>query len=383
MDFDFTDEQRMLRETARDFVSRFCPPEVAKRWDDDYGAPQELFEAFGKLDWLAIPFPEDYDGVGGGAVETTIVAEELGRASFDVAMCYVTTLIVGLTVFKWAEEPRRREIIADLISGRRRFATAISEPDAGSDVGALRTRAEVHDDHFLLNGTKMWCTGAAQPNTTIAMYCRTTPGAQRRDGISLILVDPGTPGIEMRRIPTLARHGLGTYEVVIQDAVVPRENLIGPLGDGWQVLLSGLDLERVLITAGYVGAAQATVDEALEYSKQRVQFGRPVGDYQALSHALADIQTEVDAARLLTYRAAWLASSGRPSAREGAMAKLYASETYVKAARWGMQIMAGYGFSTESVMSHRYRESIVATISGGTSQMQRNAIARSMGLKSR
>ena len=155
------------------------------------------------------------------------------------------------------------------------------------------------------------------------------------------------------------------------------------LGDGWQVLLSGLDLERVLITAGYVGAAQATVTEALEYSKQRVQFGRPIGDYQALSHALADIQTEVDAARLLTYRAAWLAASGRPSAREGAMAKLYASETYVKAARWGMQVMAGYGFSTESVMSHRYRESIVATISGGTSQMQRNAIARSMGLKSR
>ena len=180
-----------------------------------------------------------------------------------------------------------------------------------------------------------------QPNTTIALYCRTKPGAQRHDGISLVLVDPCTPGITLNRVSTLARHGLGTNEVVIENAVVPGKDLVGPLDDGWQILLSGSNTEWVLITAGYVGAAQATLDEAVAYSKQRVQFAKPVGDYQAISHALADLQAEIDAARLLTYRAAWLTSVGRPPTTEGAMAKLFASEPYVKTARWGLQVMAG------------------------------------------
>jgi alkylation response protein AidB-like acyl-CoA dehydrogenase len=163
--------------------------------------------------------------------------------------------------------------------------------------------------------------------------------------------------------------------------MVPKSALVGGAGEGWQVMLSSLELERVLMSGGYVGAAQATLDEALEYSKQRTAFGRPVGTFQALAHAMADLQTEIDAARLLAYRAAWSLASGRPATREGAMAKLKGSETYVDAARLGMQICAGHGFSTDTVMSFRWRESIVAPISGGTSQIQRNAIARSMGLR--
>jgi alkylation response protein AidB-like acyl-CoA dehydrogenase len=311
----------------------------------------------------------------------TIIAEELGRASFDVAMCYIASLIAGLTVYRWASEERRAALVPDVVSGALRFAVSMSEPDAGSDVSGIRTFAEDRGDHFVVNGEKMWCTGAALPGTRLAMYVRTDRDAPAREGISLLLVDPRLPGIEVRRIPTLARHILGTNAVTLADVVVPRDCLIGPLHGGWKVMLSGLELERVLLSGGYVGAAQATVDEALSYAKQRHQFGRPVGDFQALSHALADLQTEVDAARLLAYRAAWLADQGQPCGREGSMAKLFGSETYVKAARWGMQIWAGYGFSTESIMSFRYRESIVATISGGTSQIQRNGIARSLGLR--
>jgi alkylation response protein AidB-like acyl-CoA dehydrogenase len=309
-----------------------------------------------------------------------IITEELGKASFDVAMCYVANLQMAMVISQWAADEQKAELLPAIIAGDHRLSVSISEPDAGSDVSAISTWAERDDNHFVLNGRKAWCTGAALPNTTLAMYVRTDRHGGRRDGLSLLLVDPATPGLELRKIPTLARHILGTYDVVLSDVRVPVRNLIGPLNEGWKVLTSNLETERVLISAGYVGAAQATLDEAVEYAKERRQFGQPIGNFQALTHALADLQTEVDAARLLVYRASYLADEGRPALREAAMAKLFASETYVKAARWGMQVMAGYGFATESVMSFRYRESIVATISGGTSQIQRNAIARSMGL---
>jgi alkylation response protein AidB-like acyl-CoA dehydrogenase len=269
-----------------------------------------------------------------------------------------------------------------MMAGTSRFAIAMSEPDVGSDVAALRTTAVNDGDYFLVNGQKAWCTGAGLPGTVIAMYVRTQPDAPKHEGLSLLLVDPGTPGVEIRRTPTLARHILGTNEVFLRDVRVPKANLVGPLHGGWQVLLSGLDVEKILMSAAYVGTAQATIDEALDYAKLRTAFGRPIGNFQAISHALADLQTDIDSARLLAFRAAWLLANGHRCTREGAMAKLKGSETYVEAARWGMQILAGHGFSTESVMSFRWRESIVATISGGTSQIQRNAIARSMGLRS-
>ena len=233
----------------------------------------------------------------------------------------------------------------------------------------------------MLNGQKMWCTGAGLPGAMIAMYVRTDPSEQRHHGISLVLVPNDAPGLEIRRTPTLARHLLGTNEVFLHDVAVPEANLVGPPGEGWSMLMSGLDIEKVVMAAAYTGVAQATMDEMLEYSQERHQFGRPIGTFQALAHGMADLQTDVDASRLLAYRAAWLLQSGGDCTREAAMAKLKCSETYVAAARLGMQVLAGHGFATESIMSFRWRESIVATISGGTSQIQRNAICRSMGLR--
>src|SRR5688572_1544332 len=371
----------MLRSTARDFVTRVCPPEKAKAWDEENVFPHELLDGFAQLGWFSLPFPEDAGGDGGGPQELAIIAEELGRASFDVAMSYIGVLIPGLTVFRWGTPEIKQWVQDEIMTARHRLAVAISEPDSGSDAAALRTTAVDKGDHFLLNGQKMWCTGGGQPNTTIAMYVRTGEREPKHSGISLVLVDPTTEGVEIRRTPTLARHLLGTTEINLFDAVVPKDRLVGPLAGGWKVMLSNLELERVLLSGGYVGAAQATLDEMLEYSKNRTAFGRPIGEFQSLAHAMADVQVEIDAARLLTHRAAWLLSNGQSCSREGAMAKLKGSETYVAAARLGMQVLAGHGFSTESVMSFRYRESIVATISGGTSQIQRNGIARSMGLR--
>jgi alkylation response protein AidB-like acyl-CoA dehydrogenase len=381
MDFGLTDEQEMLQATARQFVMDVCPAERAKQWDEESVVPPELFKGLADLGWFALPFAEEDGGDGGGPVELILIAEELGRASFDVAMCYIGVLIPGITVFDWGSDEHRTFIREQVMTGRQRLAVAVSEPDSGSDAAALRTVAQDRGDHFLVNGQKMWCTGAGLPDTTIATYVRTGPREPKHEGISLLLIDPQADGVEVRRTPTLARHILGTNEVYLSDVVVPKQNLVGPQDKGWSVMLSTIELEKVIITGGYLGAAQATLDEMLAFAKTRHAFGRPVGTFQALAHAMADLQVEIDSARLLAYRAAWLLAQGQPCGREGSMAKLKGSETYVAAARLGMQVCAGHGFSTESVMSFRYRESIVATISGGTSQIQRNGIARSMGLR--
>jgi alkylation response protein AidB-like acyl-CoA dehydrogenase len=388
VEFGLTEEQELLRDTARDFVARTCPPEVAKDWDDTETPPTELNAAFAAMDWFGLPFPEEYGGAGATPLELVIVAEELGRASLDIAMCLSGRLIPTLTLFEFGDEDQKRALVPDVVAGARNYAVAISEPDAGSDAAALRTTADLRatsDDragHFMVNGQKMWCTGAGLPDTTILMYVRTDRDAPKHRGISALLVDPEAPGVTLRRIPTLARHILGTYEVYLDDVVVPHDALVGELHDGWRVMLSSLELERIVLSAGYVGAAQSTLDLAVAYAKERKQFDRPIGTFQSLAHVIADLQTDVDSARLLTQRAAWLRGRGVECHREASMAKLKGSETYVNAARWGMQIMAGHGFATESVMSFRYRESIVATISGGTSQIQRNAISRDLGLKS-
>jgi alkylation response protein AidB-like acyl-CoA dehydrogenase len=381
VDFGLTDEQEMLRATAREFVTEVCPAERAKQWDEESAVPPELFKGMADMGWFSLPFAAEDGGDGGGPLELILIAEELGRASFDVAMCYVGVLIPGITVFNFGSDAQRAFIREQVMTGRQRLAVAVSEPDSGSDAAALRTSAQDRGDHFLVNGQKMWCTGAGLPGTTIATYVRTGPREPKHEGISLLLIDPQADGVEIRRTPTLARHILGTNEVYLSDVVVPRENLVGPQDKGWSVMLSNIELEKVIITGGYLGAAQATLDEMLAFAKTRHAFGRPVGTFQALAHAMADLQVEIDAAQLLARRAAWLLARGKPCGREGSMAKLKGSETYVAAARLGMQVCAAHGFSTDSVMSFRYRESIVATISGGTSQIQRNGIARSMGLR--
>ena len=380
VDFGLTDEQGLLQDTARAFVAKHCPAEQAKAWDEADEFPADLWKRMAAMGWFALPFPESWGGGGGTTTELCLIAEALGASSLDVAMAYVGTFIPGLVIFKHGTDEQRERYRDGLLGGQYRIAVAISEPDAGSDAASLRCQAVDDGEDFVLNGQKAWCTGAGLPGALIAMYVRTDPDAPKHRGISLLLVPNDAPGLEIRRTPTLARHLLGTNELFLTDVRVPKANMVGPLNGGFSLLMSGLDVEKVVMAAAYTGVAQATMDDMLAYSKQRQQFGQPIGNFQALAHPMVDMQTEIDAARLLVYRAAWMLSAGKPCTREAAMAKLKCSEAYVSAARLGMQVLAGHGFSTESVMSFRWRESIVATISGGTSQIQRNAIAKSMGL---
>jgi alkylation response protein AidB-like acyl-CoA dehydrogenase len=380
MSFGLSQEQELLQQTARSFVADHCPAERAKEWDEAGEFPLDLWTRMADMGWFALPYPEESGGGGGSVTDLCILAEELGHASLDVAMAYVGTFIPGLVIFKYGNDAQRQRFRAGLLDGLYRISVGISEPGAGSDAASLRTSAVLDGDHYVLNGQKAWCTGAGLPGAWIAMYVRTDPDATKHRGISLMLVPNDAAGLEVRRTPTLARHLLGTNEVFLTDVRVPVSDVIGPVNGAFSMLMTGLDLEKVVMAAAYTGVAQATMDEMLSYSKQREQFDRPIGTFQALAHPMADLQTEIDAARLLMRRAAWLLGQGGPCTREAAMAKLKCSETYVAAARLGMQVLAGHGFATESVMSFRWRESIVATISGGTSQIQRNAVAKSMGL---
>ena len=257
----------------------------------------------------------------------------------------------------------------------------MSEPDAGSDVGAMRTSARRDGDHWIINGQKLWATGAAATNNVINVYVKTDSKAHYRQGLSLFLVDNTTPGVEMRKLDMLGRRCVGTYEIFFKDVRVSADRLVGAENKGWDCILSGLQVERITSSAGNVGAAQACVDLAIQYAKERSQFGRPIGTFQAIAHMLADMQTEVEAARTLMWRAAWMVAEGQDALREISMAKLFTSETYVKVANLGMQIFGGYGYNMEFDMQRHFRDARASTVSAGSSQMQRNIIAGLMGLK--
>ncbi|MDE2230292.1 MAG: acyl-CoA/acyl-ACP dehydrogenase [Alphaproteobacteria bacterium] len=381
MDFAFTEEQQILRDSVRKLMDRHAPPDYVRRLDRAQEYPDALYAAWVEVGLLRLPFPEAYGGLGGNAIDLVIVAEELARKSADFFMAYGGSVFCGLNLVRHASEAQKQHWLPKLLAGEVKFSISMSEPDAGSDVGAMRTNARRDGDHYVINGQKLWATGAGATRNVINLYVRTDPKTDHRKGTSLFLVDNDAPGIELRKLDMLGRRCVGTYETFLKDVRVPADRLIGGENRGWDCVLSGLQIERVCSAAGSVGAAQAAVDLAAEYAKERKQFGRAIGSFQAIAHMVADMQTEVDAARTLMWRAAWMVSEGRDALREISMAKLFASETYVKVANLGMQIFGGYGYNMEFDMQRHFRDARAATIAAGTSQMQRNLIAGLMGLK--
>ena len=311
------------------------------------------------------------------------VSEEIGKVSYDYLGGYGTSVFNGINLLHNGSEEQKRRFIPKLINGEIRMSIAMTEPGAGSDAGAMRTTAKRDGDHWVLNGQKVFSTGSGARDNVISLYAKTDNDVNYKKGISLFLIDNTTPGLELRKLDTLGRRSIGTYEIFLDNVRVPADRLVGEVNQGWKYMMSGLQLERMMTTAGYCGAAQSVVDLALKYATERVQFGQPIGDFQAIAHMLADMQTEVEAARMLMLKAAWEVSNKRDALKTLSMAKLFASETYIKAANNGMQIMGGYGYIMEYDMQRHFREARSTTIAAGTSQMQRNIIARQMGLKPR
>jgi alkylation response protein AidB-like acyl-CoA dehydrogenase len=376
-----TQEQTLLRDTARKLMQRVATPEYIRKLDRERLYPYELYDAWVEAGMLALPFPEAYGGLGLDVLDLAIVAEELSVPSSDVIMAFGGSMFCGLNVARQGTEAQKRHWIPKLLSGEIRMSISMSEPDAGSDIGAMRTTARRDGDHYVISGQKIWATGAGAKNNFINVYVKTDTKANYRQGMSLFLVDNTSPGLEVRKLDMLGRRSVGTYELTFNDVRVPAENLIGGENNGWQCVLAGLQAERVTAAACDCGSARGVFEMALQYAKDRKQFTKPIGTFQAIAHMLADMQTEIAAAWALTASAAAIVAAGQDALREITMAKLAASEAYVKAANTGMQIMGGFGYNMEFDMQRHYRDARAATIAAGTSQIQRNLIAGLMGLK--
>lgn len=381
MDFTFSEEQNLLRDSVRRMMDKIATPEYIRGLDREQAYPHDLYASWVEMGLLRMPFPEEFGGLGGNAIDMVIISEELARKSFDFFSAYGGSVFCGLNVIRKGSEEQKRRWIPKLLSGDIKMSISMSEPDAGSDLGAMRSSARRDGSDWVINGQKLWATGAGAKNNVINVYVKTDTKVHYRKGMSLFLVPNDTPGIKLRKLDMLGRRCVGTYEIFFDEVRVPGDQLVGGENNGWECVLSGLQIERITSAAGYCGGAQAVVDLALQYAKDRKQFGRPIGTFQAIAHMLADMQTEVEAARTMIWRAAWMVAAGRDALREISMSKLLASEAYVKASNMGMQIFGGYGYSMEFDMQRHYRDCRSATIAAGSSQIQRNLIAGLMGLK--
>jgi alkylation response protein AidB-like acyl-CoA dehydrogenase len=381
IDFSLTDEQELLVQSVRRLMDTEAPEHYLRDLDEKHAYPYGLYRHWVDAELLALPFAESIGGGGGDVLDMVMVAEEIGRKGYDLVAVYGTSVFNALNVAEHGTEQQKKELLPRFFAGDVRFAVSITEPGAGSDAGAIRTTAVRDGDEFVLNGEKMFTSGALVDDTVLSVYCQTDPQGGRKGSLSCFLVDNTTPGVEIRPVDTLGRNMYQTTQIVFDGARIPADRLLGELHGGWKVLMSALQFERITMSAAYVGNAQTVVDQALEYAKGREQFGKRIGDFQVISHLLADMQTSVDAARFLTYRAAWKLKEEGNAVSEVSMAKLFGSEAFRKVAGDGVQIMGGYGYCMETPMQRHLRAAVGSTITAGTSQMQRQTISRGMGLR--
>lgn len=373
-----TPEQSLWKEQVDKLMDKEIGREYIRNCDTNREYPYKGYDAIAKQDWLRLLIPEENGGLGGTIFDYALMCEATAKYGFDFATAIMVSTFTAMNIVKFGSDEQKEQYLEPFMKGELRFSISISEPQAGSDAASTRTRAIEDGENFILRGQKLWCSGAAADNVVIAMLVRTDPNAKKRDGLSVFLVPNDTPGLDIRRLPTIARRATGTTEIFVDDVRVSPNQILGKRNEGWPIITDHLELERIAVSAGYVGNAQQAVDDALRYAHERVQFETKIFDFQAIRHMLADMQTQVDAARLLVYRAADLASNGVPCMREVSMAKLFASETLQTVTRNGMQIYGGHGMLPESDMERYFREGMQSTIGAGTSQIQRTIIAKTM-----
>jgi alkylation response protein AidB-like acyl-CoA dehydrogenase len=382
MDFDFTPEQELIRASYRRFCADTLPPKYARKLDEETTfAPEDLLAKFADLGTFGLTIPEEYGGQGLGMIELVSVMEEISRRSVATAFCVGLPISFGASplVGMGAEEQKRLHL-PRIARGQEKWSLALTEPAGGTDIlGAIRTTATRHGDHYIVNGSKQWITGAHKADflTTVVI---TDPTAPRKKGLSVLIIDARSPGVTIQPIPKLGIHGCGTNAIFFDDVAVPVEHLLGEENHGWRQLLGTLNPERVMTSVMSLGVAQAAFDYALAYAKERKAFGRPIGGFQILQHYLADIAIEIHAARTLIYRCAWLADQRRPYDVEVAMTKVLAARASHLAACHGMEIMGGYGFAMEYDMQRHFRDYKQMMFSPISDEMAKNYIAESFDL---
>ena len=375
-----TDERRAFVEGIRDFCQRECgtreqQAELTNGFTELHN--QELYERMAALDWLGVGIPTEYGGAGGWLYDACLLVEETTRGLAPING-YGTTLVVAGAYEQFGTEDQKRAILGGIARGAVE-AISMSEPEAGSDVAAVRCRAQRCDGGFVIDGQKTWCSNA-HVAAHILLIARTTSGDDPHQGLTMLSVPAGAPGLEIRRIDTMG--GREVNDLFFNECFVPEEAVLGEVDMAWMQLVAGLNVERLAIAAGALGMAQRAFDDTLAYVTERRQFGRPIGRFQALQHRIADLATELECARLLIYSVAARVDEepGALFPREASMAKLKATELVKRMTLEGLQMMGGYGYATEYGMERLVRLSLMMTIFGGTSEIQRSIIARTYGL---
>ncbi|NWG22422.1 MAG: acyl-CoA dehydrogenase family protein [Chloroflexi bacterium] len=374
MNFDLTPEQQHIRAEVRRFAEQEIAPR-ARHVDETGEFPAETFRKMANLGLLGLPFPEAYGGAGADSVSAAIAIEEVARACGSTALIYSAHLGLGCApIAMFGTEEQKQRFLRPAAEGRHLGAFALTEPHAGSDAGATRTTARLENGHWVINGAKMWITSASVAGHLIVTAV-TDPG--ERHAISAIIVPAGTPGLSFGKPEAkMGLRGSVTNAVTFEDVRVPEENLLGRRGRGLQQFLAVLDGGRVGIAAMAIGLAQAAYETASAYARERTAFGKLIGAYESVSNMIADMAVGLEAARLLLYQAAWLKDQGRQYSREAAIAKLYASEVGEKTCRDAIQILGGYGYSSEYPLERIYRDQRLLTIGEGTSEILRVVIGR-------
>jgi alkylation response protein AidB-like acyl-CoA dehydrogenase len=382
VNFDLSAEQREIQQLAREFADAEVRPHAAE-WDREHHFPREVFAKIAELGLMGACVPEEYGGAGTDFLSYILVLEELSRADAGVGVTVaVHTSAVTLPILRFGTDEQRARWVPPLARGEHLGAFALTEPDSGSDAGSLRSRAEPEGDGWTITASKQWITNAAAAGAVL-LFARTDPATHTARGISAFVLDAS----QIRVTRTEEKLGLNssvTNDIVVEGAHVDRDRLLHEEGRGFRVAMATLDGGRIGIAAQALGIAQAAYDAAREYALERRQFGHRIGEFQAIQHKLANMSTEIDAARLLVYRAAWLKDNDQPHAEEGAKAKLFASETARRQTAEAIQIFGGYGYTKEFPVERYYRDAKITEIYEGTSEIQRLVIARAiLGLAER
>jgi len=376
MDFRLTDEQRLIQETAREFVDRELIPHV-REWEEKGEVPRSFYDKMAKLGFLGAPMPEKYGGAGMDYVSFMLLVEEISRGSSSVRTTVSVQTSLSETSLLWfANEEQKRTWLVPLAKGEKLGAWALTEPDAGSDAANLQTTAALEGDEWVLNGQKRFISNGSISDF-IQVYAR-EPGSKRHEGISLFMVPKDAPGFKVTHVETKTKLGLRaspTADLAFEDCRIPKENLIGTRGDGWNQAMKTLNSGRIGIAAGAVGVARAALEAAVKYVKERKAFGRPIGDFQLVREMIAQSAVEIDAARLLTLRAAHLRDQGQDNTLEVSMAKLFGAQMAQRVTDWAIQVHGGYGFSGDFDVERYYRDARILGLYEGTNEIQKLIIA--------
>jgi acyl-CoA dehydrogenase len=382
MDFELNEEQKMLVTTIDKFIKKECSPEYLRDIDEKEEFPVDLFPKMCKLGFIGKAFPEAYGGMNGDIIDECLIMENLSRASAAIGLTYfLSTCFGGKSIEIYGTEEQKQQYLTKLVSGDMMFSLALTESGGGTDIlGSLKTTAVKKGDKYIVNGSKLFITGARVASYLVTV-ARTDGGANKKSGgLSVILIDAKSPGITMRRLRKLGIRAIDTNEIFFDNVEVPVTNLMGIENKGWNHVVNTLNNERVCLAALCVGLGQAVLDRALEYAKSREAFGRAIGGFQSIQNYLSEIATDVEMARLMTYKAAWMQSKGMKCAKETAMAKYAAAEIGVQSAIKGMRIMGGHGYLLEYDMQRLYRDAELFLVAPISNEMAKVFIAMELGL---